>query len=70
MPVIVGRIITKKPHELLPQIAIEGLPRPVVPNTLIRPKHGKDIGTEGLPLFEQTTDEERAKEQAKQEYLI
>jgi hypothetical protein len=49
------------------QFTIGHLPKPVLPTTGIKPKRGKDIGAEGLPMFKQAKAEESAREQAKQE---
>jgi hypothetical protein len=49
---------------------IEGLPRPIIPATGIKPKRGEDLGTEGLELFDQATTEAGFKELAKQKNLF
>lgn len=60
----------KKTSKLRYQYTIGSLPKPVFPKTGIKPKHGKDLGTNGLPIFEQKKAEEAAIEQAKQENLF
>lgn len=45
-----------------PQYDIEGLPRPQMPTTGLKPKRGKDIGTSGLEMFE-GPERRRAEEQ-------